>query len=263
MAGLDVSILEPDAAQRERAAAAMEQSLVRAFRRGKIEATAPEDILARVSWHGELPGAVEGASCVIEAVPEVESLKRSLFEQLDRVCGPDVLLTSNTSSISITLLGAATRRPEQVAGMHFFNPVPVMEPVEVVRGEVTSPETLKRVADLATRMGKQPFQVEDSPGFAVNRVLMPLINEAICTLQEGVATAETIDSLMKLGCHHPMGPLELADFVGLDVCLSILQVLHRELGDPRFRPCPLLVRKVRAGHLGRKSARGFYDYPGK
>jgi 3-hydroxybutyryl-CoA dehydrogenase len=208
----------------------------------------------------ELESAVADAVCVIEAVPELEDLKLGLFKTLDSVCGSETILASNTSSISITRLAAATNRPTQVVGMHFFNPVPVMPPVEIVRGLQTSDETVERTQRLAEVMGKQAFAVGDTPGFTVNRILMPLINEAVFALQEGVADARTIDSLMKLGCNHPMGPLELDDFVGLDVCLSILRVLHDGLGDSKFRPCPLLIRMVDAGHLGRKSGQGFYEY---
>jgi 3-hydroxybutyryl-CoA dehydrogenase len=220
----------------------------------------PAEALGRIRWQHDLSQAAAEADFVIEAVAELEDLKMELFQQLDSSCRPEVVLASNTSSISITRLAAATGRPEKVIGMHFFNPVPIMEPVEIVRGVQTSAETVEATARLAERLGKQALVVADSPGFAVNRVLMPLINEAVFALQEGVADARAIDALMRLGCRHPMGPLELADLVGLDVCLSILRVLERELGDPKFRPCPLLVRMVDAGRLGRKSGRGFYEY---
>jgi 3-hydroxybutyryl-CoA dehydrogenase len=258
--GMTVHAVELDESTRNAAAGRIEKSITSGIRRGKIDLSNPADALERITWHAEIEPAVAGAVCVIEAVPEVEDLKRSLFTTLDVVCDGETILASNTSSISITRLAAATNRPSQVVGMHFFNPVPVMPPVEIVRGLQTSDETVDCTRRLAEAMGKQAFAVGDTPGFAVNRILMPLINEAIFALQEGVADARTIDSLMKLGCNHPMGPLELADFVGLDVCLSILRVLHNGLGDPKFRPCPLLIRTVDAGHLGRKSGQGFYKY---
>ncbi len=257
---LNVYIFESNDDQAQDAAGRIESSIGKAIARGKIDLTDPQEALARISWCSDLRSAVGSAELVIEAVPENESLKIKVFKQLDALCRPDAILASNTSSVSVTRLGAATSRPECVVGMHFFNPVPVMRPVEIVKGLRTSEPTLEAVRRLSEQMGKQAFTVQDVPGFVVNRVLMPLINEAIFALQEGVADAGTIDSLMKLGCHHPMGPLELADFVGLDVCLSILRVLHRELGDPKFRPCPLLMRMVDAGRLGRKSGEGFYNY---
>lgn len=260
VAGLAVRAFDASAAQRDAARAHIERSLDKAIRRGKLPLASPAEALGRVEWLDSLEAAVGEAGFLIEAASENEELKTGLFRELDRLCPAQTVLASNTSSISITRLAAATGRPERVVGMHFFNPVPVMEPVEIVRGLETSDETLAATTRLAQRLGKQPFTVADVPGFAVNRVLMPLINEAVFALEEGVAPAETIDALMKLGCRHPMGPLELADFVGLDVCLSILRVLHRELGDPKFRPCPLLVRMVDAGRLGRKSGRGFFSY---
>jgi len=201
-----------------------------------------------------------GADLVVEAVTENTDLKRKIFADLDGFCPPETILASNTSSISITLLGAATRRPDKVIGMHFMNPVPVMRLVEIIRGHDTSDDTHGTVVALAKDLGKTPVTVSDYPGFIANRVLMPMINEAVYCLMEGVAEREAIDEVMKLGMNHPLGPLALADLIGLDVCLSILEVLHRELGDDKYRPCPLLRRMVAAGHLGRKTGRGFYEY---
>jgi len=193
-------------------------------------------------------------------VVEKFEVKRELFAELDRITKPATILASNTSSISITRLGAATKRPDKVIGMHFMNPVPLMALVEVIRGQATSDETTRAVMDLSRALGKTPVEVNDFPGFVSNRVLMPMINEAIFAVYEGVAKPEAIDEVMKLGMNHPMGPLTLADFIGLDVCLAILEVLHEGLGDPKYRPCPLLKRMVAAGWLGRKSGRGFYTY---
>ena len=197
---------------------------------------------------------------VIEAATEKFEIKAELFRDLDRLLKPDVILASNTSSISITKLAALTKRPDKVIGMHFFNPVPVMKLVEVIRGLATSQETFDTVRDLAIKLDKTPVEVNDAPGFVSNRVLMPLLNEAMYTVMEGVATPQAVDEVFKLGMAHPMGPLTLADFIGLDVCLDIMRVMHEGLGDPKYRPCPLLVKMVDAGWLGRKSGRGFYNY---
>jgi 3-hydroxybutyryl-CoA dehydrogenase len=197
---------------------------------------------------------------VVEAASEKFALKSELFRELDRICKPGVILSSNTSSISITKLGAVTHRPESVIGMHFFNPVPVMALVEIVRGLATSDVTFQTVRELAVKLGKTPVEVNDAPGFVSNRVLMPLLNEAMFAVMEGVATPEAVDEVFKLGMAHPMGPLTLADFIGLDVCLDIMRVLHNGLGDPKYRPCPLLIKMVDAGRLGKKSGHGFYKY---
>lgn len=246
-----------------KAAAALRTSIERGIKRGKVSGDSADPYMKRVTFSSDLAATVKDAQFVIEAIPEIQELKLKTIGELDRLAPAGVVLASNTSSLSITKLAAATSRPDRVVGMHFFNPVPVMAPVEIVRAEQTSEATMTETLEFGRQLGKEAFAVADVPGFAVNRILMPLINEAVFALQEGVADARTIDSLMKLGCNHPMGPLELADFVGLDVCLWILQVLHRELGDPKFRPCPLLARKVDAKHLGRKTGRGFYEYPKK
>ncbi|MCY2969002.1 MAG: 3-hydroxyacyl-CoA dehydrogenase NAD-binding domain-containing protein [Planctomycetota bacterium] len=259
VAGLSVTVVEISPTARTSAQESLRKSIAKAIQRKKITAESPDQILARIQWVESL-AAVAGSGFVIEAVPEQEDLKREVLCELDRLCPSTTILATNTSSISITRLAAATRRPELVVGMHFFNPVPVMAPVEVVRGLQTSDATVDTTISFAKLMLKQPLIVRDQPGFVVNRVLLPLINEAIFVLQEGTADAATIDELMKLGCNHPMGPLQLADFVGLDVCLSILRVLHAELGDPKFRPCPMLVQLVDAGRLGRKTRWGFYKY---
>jgi 3-hydroxybutyryl-CoA dehydrogenase len=216
--------------------------------------------LTRIRTSPDL-GSLNEAGLVVEAIVEKVDVKSKLFADLDRICPPEAILATNTSSISITKIAAATKRAEKVIGMHFMNPVPVMKLVEVIRGELTSDATTQTTIQLAETMGKTAVAANDYPGFIANRILMPMINEAITALMEGVATRDGIDSIMKLGMRHPMGPLELADFIGLDVCLHIMNVLHDGFGDPRYRPCPLLRRMVDAGLLGRKSGRGFYEYP--
>lgn len=258
-AGLVVTLIdrEPDIVRS--ALEHIRQQLERAVERGRLDAEQASVALSLIAVDTSLE-AVSDADLVIEAVPEVVDLKRDIFRRLDQYCAQEALLASNTSSISITLLGAATGRPERVLGLHFFNPVPVMKLVEVVRGLRTADETIEGAVRFAQRLGKTPVVVKDSPGFVSNRVLMPMINEAINALMEGVASAEEIDTVMRLGANHPMGPLELADLIGLDIVLQILEVLHHDFGDPKYRPCPLLRQMVAAGKLGRKSGEGFYRY---
>ncbi len=244
----------------EKARASIGKNLDREVAKGKRNAEDREAALGRLTTTTDL-GALASADAVVEAIVENEAVKKELFGKLDAICGPGTILASNTSSISITRLAAATHRPERFIGMHFMNPVPVMALVEVIRGIATSDETAAAVEDLARRMGKTPIFCNDYPGFVSNRVLMPMINEAIEAVREGVATKEAIDGIMKLGMNHPMGPLQLADFIGLDTCLNILRVLQDGFGDPRYRPSPLLVRMVDAGWLGKKTGRGFYEYP--
>ncbi|HEX8457144.1 MAG TPA: 3-hydroxybutyryl-CoA dehydrogenase [Pyrinomonadaceae bacterium] len=243
----------------ERGLRQIDRSLQRDVDKARLAETEKQSIVGRIRATTEMD-ALKDAQFVVEAVTENFAVKAEIFRALDKLCQPDAILASNTSSISITKLGGATRRPDRVIGMHFMNPVPVMKLVEVIRGIATSDETYARTHALTERLEKIPLECNDSPGFVSNRVLMPMINEAIFALYESVATREAIDGIMKLGMNHPMGPLTLADFIGLDVCLAILNVLHEELGDPKYRPCPLLKRYVDAGWLGRKSGRGFYEY---
>jgi 3-hydroxybutyryl-CoA dehydrogenase len=257
--GHPVVLRDVDQKALDRALAAVDKSLGKLAEKGKLTATDRSAALGRIRATTSMDD-VAGAELVVEAVVENLQVKQQVFAELDRLTPPSAILASNTSSISITKLGAATRRPDKVIGMHFMNPVPLMMLVEVIRGQATSDETMATVMDLSRALGKTPVEVNDFPGFVANRVLMPMINEAIFAVYEGVAKPEAIDQVMKLGMNHPMGPLTLADFIGLDVCLAILEVLHDGLGDPKYRPCPLLRRMVDAGWLGRKSGRGFYTY---
>ncbi len=259
VAGFDVTMIDVARGALDRARATIEKNLTRQVEKKILDANARDAALARIATNESLQSASD-AALIVEAATEKAELKFALFADLDRIANPSAILASNTSSISITELGARTKRPAQVIGMHFMNPVPVMQLVEVIRGLATSDETTSRVLELARSLGKTPVEVNDYPGFVSNRVLMPMINEAIYCLMEGVGSAESIDTVMKLGMNHPMGPLALADLIGLDTCMAILEVLQDGLGDPKYRPCPLLRKYVAAGWLGRKSGRGFYEY---
>jgi 3-hydroxybutyryl-CoA dehydrogenase len=258
-AGCSVTMIDVSAPALEKSRATIEKNLDRQIRKGALDASARDATLARLSTSTDL-AAASSASVVIEAATEDAALKFAIFAEVDRLAAPGAILATNTSSISITTIAARTSRPAQVIGMHFMNPVPVMQLVEIIRGLATSDETTAAVVTLAKTLGKTPVEANDYPGFIANRVLMPMINEAVYCLMEGVGTPEAVDTVMKLGMNHPMGPLALADLIGLDTCLAIMTVLHDGLGDPKYRACPLLRKYVAAGWLGRKSGRGFFTY---
>ncbi|GAB5521175.1 MAG: 3-hydroxyacyl-CoA dehydrogenase NAD-binding domain-containing protein [Rhodothermales bacterium] len=253
-------LVDLDETRLEQAQQTIEKNLQRQLKRGKIEAEVVEQTQSNITYSTQLVSSVAEADLVIEAVTEKEEVKRAVYREIVQHVRPETILASNTSSISITWLASLTDRPDRVIGMHFFNPVPVMKLVEIVRGFETSQATYDAIHQLTLMLEKTPVEVSDYPGFVSNRILMPMINEAIYCLMEGVATVEDIDTVMKLGMAHPMGPLTLADFIGLDTCLSIMEVLHDGFGDTKYRPCPLLKKMVTAGQLGRKSGRGFYSY---
>ncbi len=258
--GYEVAWIEVDKSRWEKSLATVAQNADRQIKKGVLTPEEKEALLRRLTFYTDINGVSESIEFVVEAIPEDVELKLKVWRSIGERVSPDAILATNTSSISITRLAAVVPRPSRFIGMHFMNPVPVMRLVEVIRAHQTDEATTQKVIQIAKALGKEPIVVQDYPGFISNRVLMPMINEAIYALWQGVATREAIDGIMKLGMNHPMGPLELADFIGLDVCLAILRVLYEGFGDPRYAPCPLLVNMVQAGYLGRKTGRGFYEY---
>jgi 3-hydroxybutyryl-CoA dehydrogenase len=263
LAGLEVTLIDISQERLDAALATIERNLGRQVARGKVSEVDKAEALERIAPALSLDAAAP-ADLAIEAATEDEAVKKEIFKALcPRLEKPDALIATNTSSISVTRLATATDRPGKFMGMHFMNPVPVMQLIELIRGIATDEETFQQIRDLTVRLGKTPVSAEDFPAFIVNRILLPMINEAVYTLYEGVGSVDAIDTAMRLGANHPMGPLELADFIGLDVCLAVMQVLHEGLADSKYRPCPLLVKYVEAGWIGRKAGRGFYDYTGE
>ena len=260
--GYNVNLVDVNEAALQKAMATITKNLDRQVQKGSITEEAKTATLKNITTHTDLGKAASNADLVVEAASENTDIKFKIFKQLDEICPPDTILASNTSSISITQIAAVTKRPDKVIGMHFMNPVPIMKLVEVIRGYSTSDAVCSLIMETSKKLNKIPVEVNDFPGFVANKILMPMINEAIITLNEGVAGVEEIDTVMKLGMAHPMGPLQLADFIGLDVCLNILRVLQDGFGNPKYAPCPLLVNMVTAGNLGVKSGKGFYDYTG-